>query len=729
MSSVRKKLGDAWQAWWKAHGAAVNMADLAKAAGGPRFIIIAEVNSNFNAKGALVLAKAAAQRGTGRLVAVDRGGQVQWQIDNLDYPIDFQMLPGDRVLIAEYAGYRVTERDLKGKVLWEIPNLPRPPVSVQRLANGNTFVALYHTPVQGGGMLMEYDRAGNIVASIANPANGPGAVGPGGLPVGGFGGGFASQMRWYWLAYKMPDGQILCLVSNDTWYRLDATGKEIKHFTVPLFGAGVLAVVQVPMVSGNLDVTIKGHIVVVQSDNTVAEYDLDGKLVWKVNATGNRATRLPNGHTLVASESSGVVELDIAGKTVWQYQPPAGHQTLRARQGSEAMAVFFAAVPPASAFPALPVPDALGLAKKPSAADAFKRSDIPAEVLAKMGSGKGDAPKELVAVLGKSDGKHLVISLCSLRTAVILRPAVERKTRRSFSTSRPASCSRSFRDLPKPCVPWRSARTASCWQRRSLARPQQLSLWNTDTGALRTSRSWATPIRCGAWTSAQTASCWLPRASTAPSEFWDVATGAAVMAPIMHSTNVNRVAFSPDGKLLASASGTLNINGEVIISEMATGRVMDRLSWTGGGNSRPGLASRRQNPGLRVAGRHHLAVGPANHEINPCAARQRQESSSGGLASQRAVFGVQRPHRRHRFPLGHAGPQGGTAHDPPVSGQPQSRRVDSRRDFHARGPPPHRRQSRRHGVGAAAGGDRASAQIRNTAGEPSRVSGRFFSAK
>jgi hypothetical protein len=60
---------------------------------------------------------------------------------------------------------------------------------------------------------------------------------------------------------------------------------------------------------------------------------------------------------------------------------------------------------------ALAVPDPVALAKKPSPADGLKRSDIPAEVLAKMGTGTGDAPKELVAVLGKPDAKYRVISI------------------------------------------------------------------------------------------------------------------------------------------------------------------------------------------------------------------------------------------------------------------------------------------------------------------------------
>jgi len=61
---------------------------------------------------------------------------------------------------------------------------------------------------------------------------------------------------------------------------------------------------------GNIDVTPKGNIVIVQTNNMVVEYDPDGQIVWKANVAGNRATRLANGNTLVASETAGVVEVD-----------------------------------------------------------------------------------------------------------------------------------------------------------------------------------------------------------------------------------------------------------------------------------------------------------------------------------------------------------------------------------------------------------------------------------
>jgi HEAT repeat protein len=316
--ATRQKLRTAWQNWWKANADTVSLAGLEKAVVVHGYIVVAELGPAGRLGGAFVApgiapgpiapppAKGAGivGNGTDRIVALDRNGKAHWQIENLDYPIDFQILPRDRVLIAEYYSNRVTERDLSGKILWEVNNLPGGPMNVQRLANGNTFIATYGSPAKGGCMLIEVDRTGKQVASFGN--------------VGG-----APYVR---AAYKMANGQMVCTLSTASCVHLDATGKEIKRFNLP---AGVLAGVQH---FGNIDVNSKGHLVMLQNINTVVEFDADGKLIWQANvANGTRATRLASGNTLVATQAGGVVELDGASKTVWQYQPQAGYQPSRVR--------------------------------------------------------------------------------------------------------------------------------------------------------------------------------------------------------------------------------------------------------------------------------------------------------------------------------------------------------------------------------------------------------------
>src|SRR5207248_4465844 len=92
----------------------------------------------------------------GKVIDLDAAKKVCWQIEGLKFPLDAQILPGKRVLIAEYEGDLVTERDSKGRVIWERP--VGAPLCAQRLANGNTFIA---TPA----MLVEVDPQGKEVWS------------------------------------------------------------------------------------------------------------------------------------------------------------------------------------------------------------------------------------------------------------------------------------------------------------------------------------------------------------------------------------------------------------------------------------------------------------------------------------------------------------------------------------------------------------------------------------
>jgi outer membrane protein assembly factor BamB len=230
--------------------------------------------------------------------------------------MDFQLLPSGRVLIAEYHARRVTERDTSGKIVWEVTNLPGAPINVQRLANGNTFIALYNN-ANVGGSVMEVDREGRTVASSRVGKGPPGPNNP-----------FAPGEGLLIAAHRGAGGELVCLFAASTsCVRLDAGGKEIKRF--PVGGINSSGVVTR---EGNIDVTPKGHLLVMQNLKTLTEFDAGGKVVWQVNVAGHRATRLANGNTLVASETAGVVELDAAGKTVWEYRPAAGYRAIRARQ-------------------------------------------------------------------------------------------------------------------------------------------------------------------------------------------------------------------------------------------------------------------------------------------------------------------------------------------------------------------------------------------------------------
>src|SRR5262249_1005755 len=156
-----------------------------------------------------------------------------WRIEGLQYPVDAYVLPGNRVLITEYNGRRVTERDLKGNIVWKKDILPGNPTNAQRLANGNTFIARACE-------LMEGDRNGAVVFS--HRIQGDRVI----------------------AAWKAPSGDILALLRRGHCVRLDATGKERKRFPTNR-GAGW---------TSGIDGVLGGKVLVAQPDrNQCVEFD------------------------------------------------------------------------------------------------------------------------------------------------------------------------------------------------------------------------------------------------------------------------------------------------------------------------------------------------------------------------------------------------------------------------------------------------------------------------
>lgn len=267
----RKKCRDAWLAWWKINA---NRVDLTRLTTQPLlgYTLICDMQGN-------------------RVYELDRKGKQRWVINNAGGPTDARILPGNRVLIAEYGTDRVTERDFNGKILWEkrVAN----PVNVQRLPNGNTFVATFNGPI------FEFDKSGNEVARFNNPA------------------GMNTA------SVRTRRNTIVALTQNAQCCIMDNTGKQLKTFASGQPGNFL----------GCLDVAPNGRIIVAQQHrNKVVEFDTDGKTIVEVNAPNAvSATGLPNGHFLVASQNAQrVYELDRTGKIVWEHTN-AG-QVMRARR-------------------------------------------------------------------------------------------------------------------------------------------------------------------------------------------------------------------------------------------------------------------------------------------------------------------------------------------------------------------------------------------------------------
>jgi hypothetical protein len=260
----RKKFREAWEGWWKEHGPKLDVAKLEEASRtlGYTFIVLLDQN---------------------KVVDLDAANRPRWSLEGLTFPLDAQLLPGERVLAAEHNANRVTERNKKGEVLWQkdIDN----PLVAQRLPNGNTFIATKT-------LLTEITKEGKEVFTYTRPDG-------------------ALFMR----AQKLRNGDIAAVTQLGVtrFIRLNAELKEIKSFGVDVRTSG-----------GRVDVQPNGNVLIPENgNNRVVEYDPDGRMVWEANVDQPiQAIRLPNGHTLVTSMSTnvGAVELDRNGKMVWQYK-------------------------------------------------------------------------------------------------------------------------------------------------------------------------------------------------------------------------------------------------------------------------------------------------------------------------------------------------------------------------------------------------------------------------
>jgi HEAT repeat protein len=213
------------------------------------------------------------RRGT-TITELGPDGKPRWTLTGLSGPIDAQVLPGQRVLVAEQD--KVTERNLHGTILWQKQVVP---VSVQRLPNGNTFIVC-------ATQLIEVNRSGQEVMKVELP-------------------GVAA-------ARKLPDGQIVAFNRNEV-LKLDKSGKTIKTTPVDCGGAGCNEVLD------------NGHVLVSSPGNgNLIEFDADGQEVNRFNMSGvAHGFRLSNGHTLVTIRGSRCVELDAKWQPVKEIKLPS----------------------------------------------------------------------------------------------------------------------------------------------------------------------------------------------------------------------------------------------------------------------------------------------------------------------------------------------------------------------------------------------------------------------
>jgi hypothetical protein len=267
--AVRKKARTAWEEWWAKEGA---KADLAKLGGGEPLkglTLIIEVDGVGGAGG------------QGRVWECGPDGKQRWEWLNVNGPVDIQVLPGGRFLVAEYYASRVTERDREGKIIWESPRLSGNTVAAQRLPNGNTLIATMNE-------VTEVSRDGKrVVASFPRPQ------------------GTVFHVR------RAKSGHTFILAGNELW-ELDVGNKPIRK--IPVGGLSGW---------GGFDFLPNGNFLICYytSARKYAEIDGTGKVIWEhtSSAEPSRIQRLRNGNILIAGGNAHfVAEYDRDKKEVWK---------------------------------------------------------------------------------------------------------------------------------------------------------------------------------------------------------------------------------------------------------------------------------------------------------------------------------------------------------------------------------------------------------------------------
>ena len=211
-------------------------------------------------------------------------GKPRWSLTGLQGPNDALVLANQHVLIAEQN--RVTERDLRGTILWKFEDIQ--PIGVQRLPNGNTFIPC-------NGEILEVDRAGK----------------------GGAAGGRAGRRSPPRNGCATAGSSPSTAATSSSWTRpaarSSAFGGDVRRRRLQR-GAG-----QRPRAG-----PVAGQR---QHDRVRHGRQRGGPFR---PARGRTRFRLPNGHTLVTIEQGRFVELDKKLKPVKETALPA--PTFRVKQ-------------------------------------------------------------------------------------------------------------------------------------------------------------------------------------------------------------------------------------------------------------------------------------------------------------------------------------------------------------------------------------------------------------
>jgi hypothetical protein len=207
---------------------------------------------------------------------IDATGKTLFEADGFTYIWGCHVARNGHRLAVDYTRKLVVEYDLAGQEVWRRDKLPGSPTNVERLADGNTLLALADT-----GKVIEVDRSGSITWEISLS----------GRPT---------------TANRLPNGLTLVNLQNGKEVvEVDRAGKVVWRLTG----------LDQPHTAQRLP---NGNVLVCEmSQGKVVEYNRAGKAVWSHAEFENpaQAQRLANGNTLVG-DGNGLHEISPDHKRV-----------------------------------------------------------------------------------------------------------------------------------------------------------------------------------------------------------------------------------------------------------------------------------------------------------------------------------------------------------------------------------------------------------------------------
>jgi hypothetical protein len=252
---------EAWAGWWNKHETAADLSKLEERPAFQNLTLVPEMHAH-------------------KVWEFGPDGKTRWELArDLQCPIDAQVIPGGRILVAEIDGHRITERDRNGRILWQHP--VKTPIYCRRMSNGNTFISTNHA-------CFVVTAAGKEVFRYSAE--------------GGF---FIHSIQ------QLPNHHIVCISMDGDVREIGPDGKVIR--TIPLQERGSWSGIE--GLPGNRYLCVGG--------GKVREIDAVGKVLWRFDhPSACFATRLPSGNTLVVDNSRGLIEVTREGKIVWKRDLP-----------------------------------------------------------------------------------------------------------------------------------------------------------------------------------------------------------------------------------------------------------------------------------------------------------------------------------------------------------------------------------------------------------------------